>query len=75
MTLRELPPGQWGVIREIGCEAGLQNRLEDLGLTPGLRIRCLHRAPFGDPSAYEVLGAAIALRRSDTKKILLEDLP
>ena len=35
----------------------------------------LHRAPFGDPSAYEVLGAAIALRRSDTKKIMLEELP
>ena len=72
MVLSELPPGRWGVIREIGCEAGLRDRLEDLGMTPGSHLRCLHRAPFGDPSAYEVLGAAIALRRADTDQIELE---
>lgn len=73
MTLSELPPGAQGILREIRWDGALRDRLEDLGFTPGLKLRCLHRAPFGDPAAYEVLGAAVALRKKDAAGIVLEE--
>lgn len=72
MPLCRLMPGQQGVVREIVCGPELHARLEDLGLTPGLGVRCLHRAPSGTPAAYEIRGAAIALRRADAEDILVE---
>ncbi len=59
-TIDKLSPGESAVV-----ENSLSGRLRDLGLTVGTRIRCLYRAPLGDPTAYEVRGAVIALRRED----------
>ena len=73
MTLSELPPGAQGVLKKIHCDRALRDRLEDLGFTPGQKLKCLHRAPFGDPAAYEVLGAAVALRKKDAAGIVLEE--
>ena len=72
MPLWRLLPGQQGAVRRIECSPELQARLEDLGLTPGLTVTCLHRAPSGSPAAYEIRGAAIALRRADADMILVE---
>ena len=73
MTLSDLRPGQRGWVLELRCAPELKRRLEDLGLTPGQELWCLHRAPFGSPAAYEVLGAAIALRKSEAAGVVLED--
>ncbi len=75
MKLSELEPGNRAVVTELRCGDGLNRRLSDLGMTPGLEIECLHRAPGGTPSAYEIRGAAIALRRRDTQNIDVEALP
>ncbi len=75
VKLSELRPGQRCVVLENHCEPALAARLEDLGLTPGLEVRCLHRAPAGTPAAYEIRGAAIALRRWDAAMILVEEEP
>ena len=72
MPLWRLKPGQQGVVRQVDCGPELQARLEDLGLTMGLVIKCLHQAPSGSPTAYEIRGAAIALRRADAGEILVE---
>ena len=70
-TLSQLRPGQRAVVLENHCTRELRHRLEDLGLTPGLELLCLHTAPSGSPAAYEVRGALIALRRSDAESILV----
>lgn len=72
MPLWRLLPGEQGVVRQVDCGPELQARLEDLGLTEGLSVKCLHRAPSGSPTAYEIRGAAIALRRADAGMILVE---
>ena len=72
MPLSGLRPGQQAVVLRNDCDPELRVRLEDLGLTPGLKVRCLHRAPSGTPAAYEIRGAAIALRREDAALIQVE---
>lgn len=72
MPMSGLKPGQQAVVLKNDCEPELRARLEDLGLTLGLKIRCLHRAPSGSPTAYEIRGAAIALRQEDAALIQVE---
>lgn len=75
LPLSELAVGHTAKVRQILCGPELTARLEDLGLTPGLEVRSLHRAPSGSPTAYDIRGAAIALRRRDAEKILVEAGP
>lgn len=44
----------------------------DLGLIPGVKIDCVGRSPLGDPAAYSVLGAVIAIRDCDAQTVLIE---
>ena len=47
-------------------------RLLDLGLIRGTRVTCTAKSPAGDPAAYLIRGAVIALRRADAEGIRLE---
>ena len=71
ITLSRLKPGQEAMVLENRCAPALNARLEDLGLTRGLMVTCLHRAPSGTPAAYSIRGASIALRREDAELILV----
>ena len=42
-----------------------------LALTHGARVRCLFAAPGGDPRAYRIRGAVIALRSEDAGLVRL----
>ena len=75
MTLEKLRPGQAGTVLAIRLEGPLRRRLRDLGMVEGARLQCLGRSPLGDPSAYLICGAAIALRRSDSCRIEVEVEP
>ena len=39
------------------------------GFVPGARICFAYRSPLGDPNAYFIGGALVALRRSEAEKI------
>ena len=41
----------------------------ELGLIDGTPVECLTRSPLGDPTAYEIRGAVIALRKEDAAGI------
>lgn len=51
------------------CRALQRRRLLDLGLIPGTVVEAELRSPGGDPTAYQVRGALIALRREQTDLI------
>ena len=72
MTLEKLCPGETATVLRLGLEGGMRRRLRDLGLAEGARVRCLGRSPLGDPAAYLICGAAIALRRADARSIEVE---
>ncbi len=74
LTLREVPLGKEVLISGISkaCRGRQRRRLMDLGIVRGNRIRPLYKAPSGDPVAYDVLGANIALREEQAKFIFVE---
>lgn len=72
MTLNQLRPGEHAVVRAMYNSGPIRRRLRDLGLIEGTAVTCLGRSPLGDPAAYGVRGAAIALRRADSRTIEVE---
>ncbi len=70
-TLSLLKPGEYGVVEGIAQESKIKKRLLDLGLIPGTEILCIIKSPLGDPTAYFVRGALIALRCEDSQNIIL----
>ena len=47
----------------------MRRRVQDLGLVPGTRVTCVRRALSGDPIAYRIRGAVVALRKCDAAQI------
>ncbi len=68
-VLLKLSPGECGEVCALSGELGLKRRLQDLGLISGTKVHCLQRSPFGDPTAYAIRGAVIALRAEDSVHI------
>ncbi|GIV02214.1 MAG: ferrous iron transport protein A [Armatimonadetes bacterium] len=72
-TLADLKPGEEATVVELTSTGLTRERLQDLGIVPGTRVRASLISPLGDPVAYEVRGALIALRRPDAATILIEN--
>ena len=70
-TLSLLTPGEYGIVKGIAEECKLKRRLSDLGIIPGTKVLCVIKSPLGEPKAYLVRGALIALRCEDSKNIIL----
>ncbi len=70
-TLDTLCEGEQAYLERIDDRGILGKRLCDLGWTQGTPVRCVRKSPLGDPVAYGVRGAVIALRRVDGKNILV----
>ena len=74
-TLDALKQGEFGYISRLEGGGAMVQRLADLGFLPGTRVSCELVSPTGDPAAYRLRGALIALRRKDARKIALEPMP
>lgn len=72
VRLCDLCPGHQAVIRRLP-ETGLRQRLLDMGFLENSPVSCVGKSPMGDPRAYLVRGAVIALRRADSAGILIEE--
>ena len=71
-TLDKLPLNVSYKILKLNCSGNIQRRLLDLGLIEGTNITASFRSPLGDPTAYEVRGSTIALRKEDSRLIEVE---
>ena len=71
VALSALRPGEGGVVQQLRDAGPLGSRLRDLGLIEGASVRCLGRSPGGDPAAYRICGAVLALRDRDAGQVLL----
>ena len=49
----------------------LRNRVLALGFVPGTEVKSVRRAPFGDPTEYELRGGRVSLRRSEAALLLI----
>ena len=70
-TLAELALGETGVVDRIApaCQGPARRRLLDLGVVPGTPVRATLRGAGGDPTAYQIRGATIALRREQASRV------
>lgn len=73
MTLDLLPVGRPACVHEVVAEAGLRERLTELGFTPGTRVSVRARALLGDPLQVVVRGGAFAVRRAEARCVQVAD--
>lgn len=73
-TLDQLGLTQTAVIIRLNCAGANRRRLMDLGILPGTSLQAELKSPLGDPTAYRVRGALIALRREQAQEIEIEIL-
>lgn len=73
-SLNNLPLGKKAVVSELTSTGTERRRMLDLGLVCGAPIESLHISPAGDPTAYLIMGAVIALRSEDAKKVMIQEL-
>ncbi|MGI6264304.1 MAG: FeoA family protein [Acutalibacteraceae bacterium] len=71
IPLSALTPGQTASVCRVSPESRLQRRLLDIGLIEHTPVTCLQVSPGGDPVAYGIRGAVIALRREDAAGVLV----
>ncbi|MDP6618417.1 MAG: iron dependent repressor, metal binding and dimerization domain protein [Nitrospinota bacterium] len=69
--LSGLEPGQRAEVVGISrvCRGPERRRMLDLGIIPGTAVKAELRGPGGDPTAYRIRGAVIALRRQQSDLI------
>ena len=72
-SLNSLRVGQSVRVSHIEAEPAMRRRLLDIGLIPGTRVTCTAVSPAGDPAAYLIRGAVIALRGRDAGGVYLGD--
>jgi Fe2+ transport system protein FeoA len=74
VRLTALEPGTLGRVVALRSRGLTRRRLLDLGVTPGAVIERAFTSPFGEPTAYRVRGALIALRQEQADQIEIEPL-
>lgn len=71
-TLDQLQHGQTATVVALTETGANRRRLMDLGILPGTCIVMEMKSPLGDPVAYRIRGAVIALRRQQARQIQVE---
>jgi len=72
--LTNLPPGKTALVVGLNFDGTIRRRLQDIGLIPGTRVECVQKSPLGDPIAYLIRGAIIALRSEDSSCVLIRHI-
>lgn len=70
-NLNDIKPGQSAKVKELLSTGSIRRRLLDIGLIENTEVECLGRSPAGDPSAFLIRGAVIAIRSEDCRNILI----
>ena len=72
MTLKDLKPGQSGIVESIGQKGPIRRRLMDMGVTPGVKVEVIKVAPLGDPIEINIRGYELSLRKDEAQYIVLK---
>lgn len=72
LSLNRVHEGETVRVKELLSTGSMRRRLLDIGLVEGTNVSCLQKSPAGDPVAYLIRGAVIALRSEDSAQVLVE---
>ena len=74
---RESASALAGLLREVWFLAAggdaVAIRLLEMGVTPGVEIRLVGKAPFGDPLELELRGYRLSIRRQEAARVAIGD--
>lgn len=70
-SMASLKEGETAVVQEIQLSKEKIRRLADIGLVRCTKVKCIGISPLGDPKAYNIKGAVIAIRKSDCENIIV----
>ena len=71
--LNDLKRGQKGIIARLTVCDDMRRRLQDMGLIEGTVVECVGKSPLGDPTAFLIRGAVIALRNEDSVRVIIKN--
>lgn len=73
ICLNDIEPGEHAIVRKLTATGSMRRRLLDIGLIENTSVECLGSSPGGDPSAYLIRGAVIAIRSEDSKTVMVNN--
>ncbi|MEA4895082.1 MAG: FeoA family protein [Oscillospiraceae bacterium] len=71
ISLNQLPVGKKASVAGLTFDGATRRRMLDLGIIDGTEIEPLYKSPSGNPVAYLIRGAVIALRSDVSEKIIV----
>jgi ferrous iron transport protein A len=72
MTLDQMKPGCECRIKKLSNRDKLGQRLLDMGIYPGLKLKVVRNAPLEDPMEVELDGYYVSLRHNEAKFVEVE---
>lgn len=69
MTLTNLPIGIQAKVISVNGNNAVTKRLMEMGVVPGVSVRVVKSAPFGDPLEIRVRGYHLAMRKAEADAI------
>jgi len=72
VSLDTVAVGQAARVLDVRGDDPVAIRLLEMGLTPGVSLRVLGRAPFGDPLELELRGYRLSIRRAEAARVTVE---
>lgn len=70
-SLNDINPGEKAIVKKLNSEGSIRRRLLDIGLVENTTVECVGKSPAGDPKAYLIRGAVIAIRSEDSRNIIV----
>lgn len=64
-TVSDMLPGDVAEIVSISAEGPLRARILDMGLTKGVKVKLLKKAPLGDPLVLRLRGYELSIRKKE----------
>ncbi len=71
-ALKDLAVGESCTVKDFSVRGSMLRRFMDIGLIKNTKVSCVGESPSGDPKAYLIRGAVIAIRSEDAEKIAVE---
>ena len=63
--------GEVAEVVQLAGNGSQRRHLLDLGLVPGTPVMAVRHSPSGEPTAYAIRGAVVALRQEDATQVLV----
>ncbi len=74
MNLTSLPIGAIAKVLSVNGDNPITKRLMEMGVVPGVSVRVVKSAPFGDPLEIRVRGYHLAMRKTEANQIEVQNL-